>query len=97
MRWSTLFMFHKYTVFLKVQILKKLETRAEGTASRVVGTTLHCIFLASIHAIVTRAALSYYCYIDGFVVFEFLNFMWFQKLRLPNDVSLTENLDGLIY
>ena len=45
MRWSHLFMIHKYTVFLKVQILKKLETRAEGAASRVVGTTRHVIFL----------------------------------------------------
>jgi len=45
MRWSHLFMIHNYTVFLKVQILKKLETRAEGAASRVVGTTRHVIFL----------------------------------------------------
>jgi len=45
MRWSHLLMIRNYTVFLKVQILKKLETRAEGAASRVVGTTRHVIFL----------------------------------------------------
>jgi len=45
MRWSHLFMIRNYTIFLKVQILKKLETRAEGAASRVVGTTRHVIFL----------------------------------------------------
>jgi len=38
-------MIRNYTIFLKVQILKKLETRAEGAASRVVGTTRHVIFL----------------------------------------------------
>ena len=42
MRWSHLFMIHKYTIFLKVQILKKLETRAEGAASRVVGHDETC-------------------------------------------------------
>jgi hypothetical protein len=45
MRWSHLFMIRNYTIFLKVQILKKLETRAEGVASRVVGTTRHVTFL----------------------------------------------------
>lgn len=39
MRWSHLFMIRDYTIFLKVQILKKFKTRAEGMSSRVVGTT----------------------------------------------------------
>jgi len=45
MRWSHLFMFLNYTVFLKLQILKKLETRAEGAASRVVNSIRHVTFL----------------------------------------------------
>jgi len=45
MRWSHLFMFYKYIIFVKIQIQKKLETRAEGISSRVVGTTRFVTFL----------------------------------------------------
>lgn len=45
MRLSCLFMIHNYTIFLKIQVMKKLEARAEGAASRVVGTTRHVTFL----------------------------------------------------
>ena len=46
MLWSHLFKIRKYSILLKIQIIKKLEVRVEGgVSSRIPGTTLHVLFL----------------------------------------------------
>ena len=45
MLWYHLFKIRKYTVLLKIQIMKKLDVRTEGVSSRIPGTTLHVLFL----------------------------------------------------
>jgi len=45
MLWSHLFKVGKYTVFHKIQIMKKLEVRTKGVSSRIPNTSLHVLFL----------------------------------------------------
>lgn len=45
MLWSTLLKIRKYTVLLKIQVMKKLDVRTAGVSSRIPGTTLHVLFL----------------------------------------------------
>lgn len=45
MLWSTLLKIRKYTVLLKIQVMKKLDVRTSGFSSRVSGTALHTIAL----------------------------------------------------
>lgn len=42
---SYLFKIGKYTVFAKVQVMKKLDIRTEGVSSRIPNTSLHVLFL----------------------------------------------------
>lgn len=45
MLWATIFKIRNYNVFLKFQIMKKLNVRTVGVSSRIPKTSLHVIFL----------------------------------------------------
>ena len=45
MLWAHVFKIWKYSLLLKLQIMKKLDVRTKGVSSRIPGTTLHVLFL----------------------------------------------------